>query len=96
MKDIKWSFSAKTGNSSLRSHLESFHKTEYLQLCRDNEWIIMLPKMRKMMALEIGNSTTHGGESGNTPPRQPFSQSQFLKHLVNFIVSDDQVRIYIT
>jgi hypothetical protein len=51
----------------------------------------MLPKMRKA-ALTGGNSGTLDGESGSTPLHQPFSQSQFLKSLVNFIVSDDQVR----
>ena len=90
VKGINWSFSPLTGNSSLRSHLESIHKEEYLQLCRVNGWEIMLPKMRK--AAETENSGTGDRGSGDGPPRPQFSQDQFLKSLVNFIVADDQVR----
>jgi hypothetical protein len=89
VKAINWSFSPLTGNSSLRSHLESIHKEEYLQLCRVNGWEIMLPKMRK--AAKIENSGTGNQGSGDGPPRPSFSQDQFLKSLVNFIVADDQV-----
>jgi hypothetical protein len=86
VKGINWTFSPKTGNSSLRSHLESVHKQEYLQLCQVNGWEIMLPKMRKAAETETG------GAGGDSPPRPIFSQDQFLKSLVNFIVADDQVR----
>jgi hypothetical protein len=48
----------------------------------------MLPKMRK--AAESAICDNPGGPS---TPRPPFSQSQLLKVLVNFIVADDQVRI---
>jgi hypothetical protein len=83
----KWSFSGNTGNSSLRSHLESLHKDEYLQLCEEKGWTIMLPKMRKAAKSAIGDNP--GGPSA---PHPPFSQSQLLKALVNFIVADDQIR----
>jgi len=84
MKDIQLVFfQEKTGNSSLRSHLESFHKTEYLQYAATMSGLSCF-KDEKDDGLESGNSTTHGGESGNTPPRQPFSQSQFLKHSGQF------------
>jgi len=46
----------------------------------------MLPKMRKDAESTIGDNPG----SPNTP-RPPFSQSQLLKALVNFIVADDQV-----
>ena len=89
VKGINWTFSPLTGNSSLRSHLESIHKEEYLQLCRVNGWEIMLPKMRKEAGIETSGTGDRG--SGDGPPRPPFSQDQFLKSLVNFIVADDQV-----
>ena len=79
VKGINWTFSPNTGNTSLRSNLESIYKMEYLQLCDVNGWTVMLPKMRKL-ALAKG-----GG------PHPAFLQSQFLQSLINFIISDDQV-----
>ena len=90
LKGINWTFSPNMGNTSLRSHLENIHKTEYLQLCNTNGWTMMLPKMRKLV-LARGGSEGGGSGGGGGPPRPPFSQSQFLQSLVNFIVSDDQV-----
>ena len=85
VNSTKGSFSASMGNSSLRSHLESVHKTEYLCLCAVKGWAIMLPKMRKD-AKSVNLGTGSGGV-----PRPAFSQSQFLKCIVNFIVANDQV-----
>ena len=85
-KGINWSFSVNTGNSSLRSHLESIHKTEYLHLCVVKGWAIMLPKMRK-----DAGSVNQGTDSGGSVPHPAFLQSLFLKCIVNFIVADDQV-----
>src|ERR1700729_331615 len=84
-KEVNWSFSPNTGNSSLRSHLESVHKVEYLHLCAQNGWAVMLPKMRK----EGSNNQDTGDGGGRQRPA--FSQGQLLKSIVNFIVADDQV-----
>jgi hypothetical protein len=46
----------------------------------------MLPKMRKDAESTIGDNP-----GGPNTPHLPFSQSQLLKVLVNFIVADDQV-----
>ena len=88
MKGINWSFSPTTSNMSLRVHLECIHKTEYLELCKANGWSVMLPKTRKLASVRGGSE---GGQSGSGPPHPTFLQSQFLKSLVDFIVSDDQV-----
>ena len=90
VKGFNRTFSSNTGNTSLRSHLENIHKTEYLQLCNTNGWTVVLPKMRKL-ALAGGGSEGGGSGGGGGPPRPAFSQSQFLQSLVNFIASDDQV-----
>jgi len=46
----------------------------------------MLPKMRK-----DAGSVNQDTDGGGGMPRPVFSQSQFLKCIVNFIVADDQV-----
>ena len=87
-KEINWSFAPSTGNSSLRSHLESVHKMEYLQLCAANGWTIMLPKMRKEMM-----NANQGSGGGDGTQRPAYSQGQLLKSIVSFVVADDQVRL---
>ena len=48
----------------------------------------MLPKIRKAAESAIGDNP-----GGPSTPCPPFSQSQLLKVLVNFIVADDQERL---
>ena len=88
MRGVNWTFSSKTGNTSLQTHLESIHRTEYLELCEDKGWVNMLPKMRKDVGSGAGNA---GGGGDGGAPRDTFSQSRLLQYLVNFIVANDQV-----
>jgi hypothetical protein len=83
-------YKVKTGYSSLRVHLEKVHKEEYLRLCKEKGWKNQLPtevKARKAACLAASQSLGQG-----VHPRQPYSQEALLKHLINFIVADDQVR----
>jgi len=51
----------------------------------------MLPKMRK----EIMNANSGSGDGGGDGTQHPeYSQGQLLKSIVNFIVANDQVRLY--
>jgi hypothetical protein len=84
-------YSSKSSNTTLRNHLESNHKAEYLRMCEANQWVNMLPKMKKELELKREADNLAGGGGGSGGPRPTFSQSQFLKSLVNFIVADDQV-----
>jgi hypothetical protein len=89
-KGPNFTFSRMTGNTTLRGHLESIHETEYLELCAAKGWRMQLPKRSKAITLE--GSSQAGVQGGQDRPRPKFFQATFLRHLINFIVADDQVR----
>jgi hypothetical protein len=84
-----YKFSPLTANGSLQNHLEKFHKEEYLELCTRNKWHNLLPKPRRDDTVEtsIGQNTT------DYRPRPQFSRQAFLKHIINFVVADNQVSL---
>jgi hypothetical protein len=88
-KGKNFKFSRNTANGTLRTHLEKFHADEYIQLAQQNGWRMLLPKRRAEAASTQGIGTS---EQGNKQ-QIAFSQKEFLRHLVNFIVADDQVCI---
>lgn len=81
-------FSPQTVNATLQNHLEKYHADEHLRLCAEKKWSNQLPKMHV-------NTTTEGSngprDAQNNRPRQTFSQTTFLTHIINFIVANDQV-----
>jgi len=65
--------------TGLCKHLESYHQSEYLRLCEEHGWTMMLPKLRAEKALLAEHA------------RPAYSQEKFLEALVRFIVTDNQV-----
>jgi hypothetical protein len=90
VKGIFFKYQPSTGNSGLRGHIEKYHLDEFLLNAKENSWDHQLPKMKKAADASLPASLGDAGASGR--PRVPFSQAALLKHLVNFIVADDQVR----
>lgn len=84
---INFTFSPSTGNSTLRSHLEKLHTDEYERVCAANG---MTTKRARMEQLTTDASL---GPPGNLdgPPRPQFTRQTFLRHIINFVVADDQV-----
>lgn len=82
----RFNYSPSCSNSSLRLHLENEHKEEYIRLCKENGWKNQLPRSRPATVLE----PVHAGAT-QAFSRTKFTPEAFLDHLVNFIVTDDQV-----
>lgn len=82
-----------TANGNLRHHLESHHEAKYVEVCASKGWKIQLAKRAAREALTQTTLDLH--TQLNVTPRPSFSPKLFLQHLVNFIVADDQVRLFI-
>ena len=78
-----YSYSWRTSTSGLRSHLERFHKEEYLRLGKERGWVIQLASVKSQQAKS----------AGNLKPRVFFSSDAVTDHLVRFIAANDQVRL---
>ena len=85
--NIKFEFSTKTSNTSLRPHIERHHLDLFLQLAKENGWKILLPGLVSQARSEATSAAT----SGSAERRTQFDESTFHQHLLNFIVADDQV-----
>jgi hypothetical protein len=87
MTSTNFTFFVNTSNAPLRGHLEKYHTDEYVQVCKDNRWPALLPKLwQKITEASIGSSSDPDGQ-----PHPKFSRQTFLHHIINFIVADDQV-----
>jgi len=86
MRNINFSFSVNTANATLHGHLEKHHADEYMQVCKDNGWKILLPKMWQMTEASTGPPSEPGFHT-----HSEFSRQMFLQHIINFVVADDQV-----
>ncbi|KIL57978.1 hypothetical protein M378DRAFT_188346 [Amanita muscaria Koide BX008] len=85
LEGVRWKYSENTGTSPLRVHLENHHAAEYIQICHEKGWPMLLPKKRKELEAQAAAMTdNHQSE------RPTFSHQVFLEHLINFIVADDQ------
>jgi hypothetical protein len=85
---INHKYAPSSGISNLRLHIESHHADEYVRLCVDNNWTMMLPKLRAAEEQSGQNPSVLSAD----PSQLPFSAKNFLRALVKFIVADDQVR----
>ena len=83
---INHKYSATSSISNLCYHIENHHCDEYVRICSDNDWPMMLPKHR--LDEEQGN---HNSLLSPNPLQLPFSPKNFIQALVKFIVADDQV-----
>jgi len=96
-RELRYNFSENTGNSNLRVHIENHHADEYEKLCIENGWKNQLPKHKAREELKLtGQTTLSGIARADVTNREIFSQQAFLRHIVNFIVADDQVCFIIT
>ena len=87
MTSTNFTFFVNTSNAPLRGHLEKYHTDEYVQVCKDNRWSVLLLKLQQQITeASIGSSSDPDGR-----PRPEFSRQTFLRHIINFIVADDQV-----
>jgi hypothetical protein len=92
-RELRYKFSENTGNSNLRVHIENHHADEYEKLCSEHGWKNQLPKHKVREELKLtGQTTLDGIARADVTNRERFTRQAFLRHIVNFIVADDQVR----
>ena len=77
------------GNSTLRHHLDSWHRAEYNRLCETYGWQNRLKSFKDTQkASEAAGGSTSRGE---LVPRVEYSKDEFLKRVVRWMVVSDQV-----
>jgi hypothetical protein len=86
MKNINFTFSPNTANTTLRSHIERLHLDEHVRICKARGWSMLLPKQKQ----QVTEANT-GQPRDPGAPRSQFSRQTFLEHIIHFIVADDQV-----
>lgn len=74
----------------MRGHIERYHEDEYLKACQDNGWRVMLPSL-----LKKEKAAREVALQGLPATRTTFTSEKFLQHLIDWIISDDQVRLVI-
>lgn len=83
----RYIYSASTSTTSLRPHIEKYHLPLYQQLAQEHRWKVLLPGL-----VSLASAGTSATTQDQQPQADRFTQEAFHKHLLNFIVSDDQVR----
>lgn len=78
---VSYEFAPTTSNSTLRGHLERVHKDEYLEFSKLGRWPNQLI------------SRSQNEEPSAPLNRSKFTQAAFLKHLIDFIIVNDQVSL---
>lgn len=84
-KPVKYTYSIKTSNSSLRPHIEVNHLELYKKLAKERGWEISLPGLVSEARSAAATAVTVSGQ------RDKFSVGTLRRLLVNFIIADDQV-----
>jgi hypothetical protein len=84
---IKYEYSVKSSTTTLRPHIERFHLQEYLQLQKEHGWTVMLPGLVSQARSQAASTANSLQEEA----REKWDEPTFLRHLVRFIVTDDQV-----
>jgi hypothetical protein len=79
-------FAPSSSNTTLQAHLEQEHKEDYTRLCLQKGWKNQLPSTK--FESEAGTEPAVGAGGQSHPA---FSSKAFVRHLVNFIIADDQV-----
>jgi hypothetical protein len=85
--NIKFEYSTKTSNTSLRPHIERHHLDLFLQLAKENGWKVLLPGL----VSQARSEATSAAASVSAERHSQFDESTFHRHLLSFIVADDQV-----
>ncbi|KAF8119343.1 hypothetical protein EV363DRAFT_1199981, partial [Boletus edulis] len=74
--------------STLRRHLQSCHRAEYLKWASDNNFTSMLPKDRKSQKEDVPRQTQLDGHL--QPPTPKYSDERFRAAAVEWLVNTDQ------
>src|ERR1700735_986452 len=85
----RYVYSKGTSTSSLRPHIEKYHLDKYKKIAKEGCWKILLPGLVSQSRSEAMAATIQEGQPDK------FDEHTFHKHLLNFIVADDQVIILI-
>ena len=83
---VQWKYFLKTSNTSLCPHIEKNHLDLYLSLVKEKGWEIKL-----LGLLTQTQSQASGVAAASGSEHETFSEIAFNKHLVKFIVANDQV-----
>ena len=79
-----WCYSHSTGNGALRRHLVNYHREEYRKLAIERNWS---ESIRNLIDPPVPGQMEPNNQS------LTWSKDNFLKVLLRFIVSDDQVSL---
>lgn len=87
----RYTYSKGTSTSSLRPHIEKYHLDEYKKLAIERGWKILIPGvLAQIQSQSSGATTMQEGQPDK------FDQPTFQKYLLNFVVANDQVMIFIS
>ena len=78
---LTYEYVATTSNTVLRNHLNRAHKEEFIRVSKEKGW--RMPSQSEAGSEAAGSSLAAF--------HTKFTQKAFLEHLINFIVTDDQV-----
>lgn len=84
--NIRYEYSLKTSNTSLRPHIERNHLELYMSLVKEKGWKITLPGL---LSQARSRAATVAVSDDERPDR--FTERAFQEHLVKFMIVDDQV-----
>ena len=79
-----------TSSSSLRPHIERNHLDLYLVVAQKNGWKHALPGLMSQAQSQAASEA-----SGLQARQDEFNEESFHRALVNFIIVDDQVHIFV-
>jgi hypothetical protein len=82
---VKYAFSPNTSNTSLRMHLDRYHRNAYIAFCEANNYPNQLASHKALLAKD------NLADQSDMGPRPKYSPAQLLKSIVNFVIADDQV-----
>jgi hypothetical protein len=86
-RKINHKYAPATGISNLHYHIKCHHANEYMKICEEKNWPMMLAKQRA-----IDEQSNAGWQATSTDASRPaFSAKNLVCALVKFIVADDQV-----
>lgn len=84
---INYLYSIKSSTTTLRPHIEKYHLPIYLVEQKARGWKILLPGL----VSQARSQATSATDLQQGEVRDRFSEAAFHRHLINFVVADDQV-----
>ena len=85
--NVNWTFPEKSSNPVLHRNLDKYHHNAYYAFCKANDCENQLPSFKHAKAKEAQNL----GSTQAAQHQVEFTVPQFIKHIVDFIMADDQV-----